>query len=60
MTTSKTYLNCPRCGLSLEIHASHMSDVSCPRCRGQADIRVPMYATDQPRPPVAVHAEAPA
>jgi hypothetical protein len=54
MTTSTTYLNCPRCGLSLEIHAHHLPDVTCPRCRGQADIRVPMYETERPRPPVEV------
>jgi hypothetical protein len=50
MNTS--YLNCPRCGLSLEITASPLADGSCPRCAGRAGIRVPMYETDRPRPPV--------
>lgn len=50
MTTS--YLNCPRCGLSVETHAGHASDVSCPRCRGRAGVLVPMYETDRPRPPI--------
>ena len=51
MTTS--YLNCPRCGLSVETHpADREAVVYCPRCRGRANLRVPMYETDRPRPPV--------
>jgi uncharacterized Zn finger protein (UPF0148 family) len=55
MTT--TYLNCPRCGLSVENKAGEVPEVSCPRCRGQAHLIVPMYETDRPRPPV--HAPEP-
>ncbi len=51
MTTS--YLNCPRCGLSVETHTGEVPEVSCPRCRGQANLIVPMYETDRPRPPLA-------
>jgi DNA-directed RNA polymerase subunit RPC12/RpoP len=47
-----SYLNCPRCGLSVEITHTHAPDVNCPRCRGKAHVLVPMYETDRPRPPV--------
>lgn len=49
--TTTSYLNCPRCGLSVEIQAGQAVDVSCPRCRGRAHVLVPMYETDRPRPP---------
>jgi uncharacterized Zn finger protein (UPF0148 family) len=47
-----SYLNCPRCGLSVETHAGEVPDTSCPRCRGRANLVVPMYETDRPRPPL--------
>ncbi|HLI58477.1 MAG TPA: hypothetical protein VKV21_02305 [Solirubrobacteraceae bacterium] len=46
-----SYLNCPRCGLSVEKPAGQAVEVSCPRCRGRAHVAVPMYETDRPRPP---------
>jgi DNA-directed RNA polymerase subunit RPC12/RpoP len=49
-----SYLNCPRCGLSVEVHAAQ-APVSCPRCRGRANVLVPMYETDRPRPPLDAH-----
>jgi hypothetical protein len=48
-----SYLNCPRCGLSLRAHPDHGPDPTCPRCRGQAGLSVPMYETERLRPPVA-------
>ena len=54
--TSLSYLNCPRCGLSVEAHAGQAVEVSCPRCRGRANVVVPMYETDRPRPPVDARA----
>ena len=47
-----SYLNCPRCGLSLEFHGARPAQVECPRCAGRANVRVPMYETERPRPPV--------
>jgi DNA-directed RNA polymerase subunit RPC12/RpoP len=47
-----SYLNCPRCGLSVETHTDEVPEVSCPRCRGRANLVVPMYETDRPRPPL--------
>ena len=47
-----SFLNCPRCGLSVEIDAGHAPETTCPRCRGRAHVLVPMYETDRPRPPV--------
>lgn len=46
-----TYLNCPRCGLSVVERPGRGTEATCPRCRGRAGIQVPMYATDRPRPP---------
>lgn len=57
MTTS--YLNCPRCGLSVEIHGDEAPDAGCPRCHGRWNVRVPMYETDRPRPPVEAREPAP-
>jgi Zn-finger nucleic acid-binding protein len=48
-----SYLNCPRCGLSVQAHPAHVAGETCPRCRGRAGALVPMYETDRPRPPVA-------
>ena len=48
-----TYLNCPRCGLSLRAHHDPAPDPACPRCRGQVGLIVPMYETERLRPPVA-------
>ncbi len=53
MSTTMSYLNCPRCGLSVEAHPGHAAEVNCPRCRGRANVLVPMYETDRPRPPLA-------
>jgi hypothetical protein len=49
---SMSYLNCPRCGLSVQARPGQVIDETCPRCRGRAGIIVPMYETDRPRPPV--------
>jgi hypothetical protein len=47
-----SYLNCPRCGLSVEAHPGQSVEVSCPRCRGRANVLIPMYETNRPRPPL--------
>jgi hypothetical protein len=48
-----SYLNCPRCGLSLRTHPDQGPVPTCPRCRGQVGLTVPMYETKRLRPPVA-------
>jgi hypothetical protein len=54
MRIDVTYLNCPRCALSVpERTPEPHSETPCPRCLGQAGLIVPMYRTDQLRPPVA-------
>ena len=52
-----TYLNCPRCGLSVVERPSRATEAICPRCHGRAGLLVPMYATDRPRPPAEADAE---
>jgi hypothetical protein len=54
-----SYLNCPRCGLSLEVHAGPAPEVICPRCIGRANVHVPMYETDRPRPPMPAREPTP-
>jgi anti-anti-sigma factor len=46
-----SYLNCPRCGLSVTQQADRLSWSECPRCRGRHGIAVPMHITDRRRWP---------
>ncbi len=48
------YLNCPQCGLGVRVRSDSPLDESCPRCRGRSAVVVSMYATDGPRPPIAL------
>ena len=52
MVNSISYLNCPRCGLSVRARPEEVSGASGPRGRGRAGLQVPMYETDRLRPPV--------
>ncbi len=55
-----SYVNCPRCGLSVALRVDAVSWESCPRCLGRAGISVPMYVSSRrlwpaapPRPSAA-------
>lgn len=44
-----TYLNCPRCGLSLrEPRMGMESSVTCPRCAGRKKLEIPMFRSSKP------------
>ncbi len=40
-----SYMNCPRCGLSVELRSDQTTWENCPRCLGQAGISVPIYVS---------------
>jgi hypothetical protein len=39
------YLNCPRCGLAIQLRDQRFARSECPRCRVRADVAMPMYMT---------------
>jgi hypothetical protein len=43
-----SYLNCPRCALSIRVRAEYLQMENCPRCRGRARMTVPLYETPHP------------
>ena len=43
-----TYLNCPRCALSIRVRADYLAPRNCPRCIARHHVPVPMYATPHP------------
>jgi len=51
-----SYLNCPRCGLSIRLRAPYLALERCPRCLARAGLTIPMYVTRQPR---GIHRAAP-
>ena len=42
------YLQCPRCQLSILVHADYLAPRNCPRCMGRHRIAVPMSGTPNP------------
>jgi hypothetical protein len=44
-----SYMNCPRCGLSVRLRADYLTLERCPRCLAKAGISVPMQILDGPR-----------
>ena len=44
-----SYMNCPRCGLSVRLRAAYLTLERCPRCLAKAGISVPMQITEAPR-----------
>jgi len=43
-----SYLNCPRCALSIRVRADFLMIRKCPRCLARAGAAVPMYETPEP------------
>jgi hypothetical protein len=43
-----SYMNCPRCGLTLGLRAPFLALERCPRCLARAGAAIPMYLSDQP------------
>ncbi len=37
-----SYMNCPRCGLSIRLRASYLTLERCPRCLARSGLAVPM------------------
>lgn len=57
-----SYMNCPRCGLSVRLRAAYLTLERCPRCLAKAGVSVPMQikegtrdqpAAGRPLPPSA-------
>lgn len=53
-----SYLNCPRCRLSIRIRASYLVMRNCPRCLAHAGLPTPMYVSPSPRA-TATHLDEP-
>jgi hypothetical protein len=48
-----SYMNCSRCGLSVQLRASYLLLERCPRCLARRGVAVPMHITEHPpRAPV--------
>src|SRR3978361_137049 len=43
-----SYMNCPRCGLSLGLRAPFLTLDRCPRCLARAGAAIPMYLSERP------------
>jgi len=43
-----TYLNCPRCGLSIELRAHWLTIQHCPRCIAHAHTAVDLFSSVLP------------
>ncbi len=48
-----SYMNCPRCGLSIRLRASYLIMERCPRCLARRQAVVQMYVSDRPGGPPA-------
>ncbi len=48
-----SYMNCPRCGLTIGLRAPFLTLERCPRCLARAGAAIPMYISDQPPAPPA-------
>jgi len=46
--TVVTYLNCPRCGLSIELRAHWLTIQHCPRCIARAHMAVDLFSSALP------------
>ena len=53
-----SFLNCPRCGLSIGPMARGLRIEHCPRCMARASIQVELFSS--PLPPAELHRESPA
>ena len=49
-----SYMNCPRCGLTLGLRAPFLTLEHCPRCLARAGAAIPMYLSEQPPTPSVV------
>lgn len=45
---ASSFLNCPRCGLSIRPKVSWLTVESCPRCMAQARIPVKLFSSTLP------------
>lgn len=43
-----SFLNCPRCGLSVEVRSRWMAIKHCPRCLGRARTLVELFSSSLP------------
>jgi hypothetical protein len=43
-----TYLNCPRCGLSIELRSQWLAVQHCPRCIARARTAVKLFSSTLP------------
>jgi hypothetical protein len=50
-----SFLNCPRCGLSIRSKARGSRIEHCPRCMGRASIQVELFSS--PLPPAELYRE---
>jgi hypothetical protein len=44
-----SYMNCSRCGLSVQLRASYLLLERCPRCLARTGVSVPMHVTEHPQ-----------
>ena len=44
-----SYMNCPRCGMSVRLQAPFLLPDRCPRCAARSGVSVQMEVTDQPQ-----------
>jgi hypothetical protein len=44
-----SYMNCPRCGMSVRLRAPYLLPDRCPRCAARSGVSVPLEVTDQPQ-----------
>ncbi len=42
-----SYMNCPRCGLSVRLRTDRLAWDCCPRCLGRAGIEVPVFVLNR-------------
>jgi hypothetical protein len=49
-----SYVNCPRCGLAVQLRASFLALRHCPRCVAQRGIAVEMLTSDSRTLPASI------
>jgi hypothetical protein len=48
MRQAGLYLNCPRCGLSIEIRSHWLAVTHCPRCIARSRTAVELFSSEMP------------
>jgi hypothetical protein len=44
----RSHLNCPRCGLSIEVRPNRAAITHCPRCVGRSRVAVELFSSSLP------------